>query len=74
MKKIVGSVKRRQQFDVFHALMKEIKVEDPRTFAKFVRMDTQQFHYFLNLHSTDSSRRIRLAVLLVHSKPCVNVG
>ena len=35
------SIPRRQQFGAFHALVKEIKVEDPRTFANFVRMDAQ---------------------------------
>ena len=28
--------------------MKEIKVEDPRRFASFVRMDAQQFQYLLD--------------------------
>ena len=42
------SIARRQQFGAFHALMKEIKVEDTRTFAKFVRMDAQQFQYLLD--------------------------
>ena len=41
------SIPRRQQFDAFHALVKEIKVEDPRTFANFVRMDAQQLLYLL---------------------------
>ena len=27
----------------YDSLMKEIKVEDPRAFANFVRMDAQQF-------------------------------
>ena len=39
--------RRQQQFGAFHALVKGIKVEDPRTFANFVRMDAQQFHYLL---------------------------
>ena len=41
-------IARSQQFGAFHALMKEIKVEDPRTFAKFVRMDAQQFQCLLD--------------------------
>ena len=41
------SIAQRWQFGAFHALVKEIKVEDPRTFANFVRMDAQQFHYLL---------------------------
>ena len=40
-------IARRQQSGAFHALMKEIKVEDPRTFGNFIRMDTQQFQYLL---------------------------
>ena len=30
------------------ALMQEIKMEDPKAFANFVRMDAQQVHYFLD--------------------------
>ena len=41
------SIARRQQFGAFHALVKDIKVEDPRTFPNFVRMDAQQFQYLL---------------------------
>ena len=39
------SISRRQQFGAFHALVKDIKVEDPRTFVNFVWMDAQQFQY-----------------------------
>ena len=41
-------IARRQQFGAFHALMKEIKVEDPRAFANYVRMDAQQFQYLVD--------------------------
>jgi len=41
------SIARRQQFGAFHALVKDIKVKDPRTFPNFVRMDAQQFQYLL---------------------------
>ena len=41
------SIGRRQQFGAFQALVKEIKVEDPRTFINVVRMDAQQFQYRL---------------------------
>ena len=41
-------IARRQQFGAFHALMKDIKMEDPRAFANFVRMDAQQFQYLLD--------------------------
>ena len=37
-----------QQFGTFHALMKEIKVEDPRAFANFVWKDVHQFQYLLD--------------------------
>ena len=37
-----------QKFGTFHALMKEIKVEDPRAFTNFVRMDVHQFQYLLD--------------------------
>ena len=33
---------RRQQFGAFHALVKEIKLEDPRAFANFVRMHARR--------------------------------
>ena len=40
-------IARRQLFGAFLALMKQIKEEDPRTIANFVRMDTQQCQYLL---------------------------
>ena len=55
------STARRQQFGSFHAPMKEIKVEDPRTFANFVRMDAQQFQYLLRRKDTAMSDAIPLA-------------
>ena len=36
---------------LFENLMMEIKVEDPRGFANFVRMDAQQFQYLLDADS-----------------------
>ena len=41
------SIPQDQQFGAFHALVKEIKVKDPRTFAHFVRMDAHQCQYIL---------------------------
>ena len=41
-------IARTQKFGTFHALMKEIKVEDPRAFANFVQMDVHQFQYLID--------------------------
>ena len=41
-------IARSQWFGTFHALLKEIKVEDPRAFANFFRMDVHQFQYILD--------------------------
>ena len=42
-------IARRQQLGAFHALVRELEMEDPRAFANFVRMDIQQFHHLLDL-------------------------
>ena len=41
-------IARRQQCGAFNALVKEIKVDDPRAFAILVRMDAQQIQYLID--------------------------
>ena len=53
------SISRRQQFGAFHALVKHIKVEDPRTFANFVWMDAQQFQYLFAVNRPQTHSHAR---------------